>query len=192
VAELRWPGGIDGKVLERATGEVAIELDRGQVRDIEPGAGRMLGLLSVVELPRRLALDFRDVTDEGLAFDTVRGDFQLREGSAYTDNLLLKGPALSVGLAGRTGLVAEDYDQVLVVSGNPSGPLAVAGALAGGPVLGAGVLVLSQLFKGQLEGLARVYYRIGGSWTAPVVERIAAPPTPEASAASVPAEPGGG
>jgi uncharacterized protein (TIGR02099 family) len=192
VADLRWPGGIDGKVLERATGKVGIELDRGQVRDIEPGAGRMLGLLSVVELPRRLALDFRDVTDEGLAFDTVRGDFQLREGSAYTQNLLLKGPALSVGLAGRTGLVAEDYDQVLVVSGNPSGPLTVASALAGGPVLGAGVLVLSQLFKGQLEGLARVYYRIGGSWAAPVVERIAAPPTPEASAASVPAEPTGG
>jgi uncharacterized protein YhdP len=59
-------------------------------------------------------------------------------------------------------------------------------------VLGAGVLVLSQLFKGQLEGLARVYYRINGSWAAPVVERIAAPPMPEASAAGVPAEPTGG
>ena len=47
----------------------------------------------------------------------------------------------------------------MVVSGNPGGPLAVAGALAAGPVVGAGVLVLSQVFKGQLKGLTRAYYR---------------------------------
>ena len=60
----------------------------------------------------------------------------------------------------------------MVVSGNPSGPLAVAGALAAGPVIGAGVLVLSQLFKEQLQGLTRAYYHVSGPWSAPVVERI--------------------
>jgi len=60
------------------------------------------------------------------------------------------------------------------VSGNPTGPLTVAGALAGGPVGAAGVLLLSQLFKGQLQGLTRVYYRVTGPWSNPVVERISA------------------
>ncbi len=52
---------------------------------------------------RRLALDFSDLTDKGLAFDTVRGDFDLRDGNAYTDNVLVKGPAAEIGLnwAGR-------------------------------------------------------------------------------------------
>ena len=45
-------------------GNLSLELERGQLRTVKPGAGRMLGLLSVTELPRRLALDFRDVTDE--------------------------------------------------------------------------------------------------------------------------------
>ena len=64
----------------------------------------------------------------------------------------MKGPAVDIGVAGRTGLATEDYDQTIVVSGNPSGPLVVAGALAAGPVVGAGVLVLSQLFKDSCRG----------------------------------------
>jgi uncharacterized protein YhdP len=155
-------------------GTLRLELERGQLRGVKPGAGRILGLMSVVELPRRLALDFRDVTDEGLAFDTVRGDFEVRGGSAYTRNLLLKGAAVDIGVVGRTGLAAQDYDQTVVVSGNPSGPITLAGALAAGPVGAAGALLFSQLFKGQLQGLARVYYRVTGSWSDPVVERISA------------------
>ena len=138
------------------------------MRDVEPGAGRMLGLLSVAQLPRRLALDFSDVTDKGLAFDTVQGDFELRDGNAYTQNLLLKGPAVGHRHRRAHGARAEDYDQTVVVSGNPGGPLAVAGALAGGPVVGAGVLLFSQVFKGQLQGLTRGYYQITGPWAAPV------------------------
>jgi uncharacterized protein YhdP len=174
-ANLLWDGGPAADAIGRMDGTLRIALDDGQLREVKPGAGRMLGLMSVVELPRRLALDFRDVTEKGLAFDKVRGDFELRKGDAYTQNLLLKGPAVDIGIVGRTGLAKEDYDQTLVVSGNPSGPLTVAGALAAGPVVGAGVLVLSQLFKGQLQGLTRVYYHVSGSWSNPVVQRIAAP-----------------
>jgi uncharacterized protein YhdP len=164
-------------------GSVHVELEKGQLRNVEPGAaGRVLGLMSVVELPRRLALDFRDVTDEGLAFDSVRGDFEVRDGNAYTQNLLLTGTAVDIGVAGRTGLASQDYDQTVIVSGNPGGPLTVAGALAAGPVVGAGVLVLSQLFKGQLKGLTRAYYRVTGPWAAPVVERISAPGQPDPAA----------
>jgi uncharacterized protein (TIGR02099 family) len=173
-ASLSWSGGPSEDALARMDGNVRIELERGQLRDVKPGAGRMLGLLSVVELPRRLTFDFRDVTEEGLAFDRVRGDFELRAGNAYTQNLLLKGAAVDVGVVGRTGLVTQDYDQTVVVSGNPSGPITVAGALAGGPVGAAGALLISQLFKGQLAGLASVYYRVTGPWDAPKVERITA------------------
>ena len=112
----------------------------------------------------------------------MRGDFEVRAGNAYTQNLLLKGPAIDMGIVGRTGLGAEDYDQTIVVSGNPTGPLAVAGVLAAGPVIGAGVLVLSQLFKDQLQGLTRAYYHVSGPWAAPVVQRISAPAENEAAA----------
>jgi uncharacterized protein YhdP len=180
-ASLWWPGGPSMDVLKTMDGTLRVALQDGRLRDIEPGAGRMLGLLSVAQLPRRLSLDFRDVTEEGLAFNSVRGDFEVRAGNAYTQNLLLKGPAIDMGIVGRTGLGAEDYDQTIVVSGNPTGPLAVAGVLAAGPVIGAGVLVLSQFFKDQLQGLTRAYYHVSGPWAAPVVQRIAAPAGDEAA-----------
>jgi len=104
----------------------------------------------------------------------VTGDFEIRDGNAYTQNLLLKGPALDIGIVGRAGLVAQDYDQTIVVSGNPTGAATVAGALALGPIGAAGGLLLSQVFKGQLQGLARVYYRVTGPWAHPDVERVSA------------------
>jgi uncharacterized protein YhdP len=39
-------------------------------------------------------------------------------------------------------------------------------------VVGAAVLLFTQVFKQPLKGLARGYYRITGSWDNPTVERI--------------------
>jgi uncharacterized protein (TIGR02099 family) len=172
--DLSWLGAPTAESLAQVAGHVQLSLDKGQVVGLKPGAGRVLGLSSIAELPRRLALDFSDLTDKGLAFDTVRGDFDLRDGNAYTENVLLKGPAAEIGLIGRVGLKNKDYDQIAVVTGNVGNSLSVplAGALVGGPVGFAAVLLFQQVFKQPLKGLARGYYRITGSWDNPAVERI--------------------
>jgi uncharacterized protein (TIGR02099 family) len=169
--DLSWAGAPTADALSEAVGHVQLSLDKGQVVGLKPGAGRLFGLTSVAALRRRLALDFSDLTDKGLAFDTVRGDFDLREGSARTDNVLVKGPAAEIGLIGRVGLKNKDYDQTAVVTGNVGNSLPLA-ALVGGPVLAGAVLVFTQVFKQPLKGLARGYYRITGSWDNPIVERI--------------------
>ena len=169
---LAWPGPPRRDALEHASGSLRIEAEDGQVLNVEPGAGRVLGLMSLAALPRRLALDFSDLTDKGLAFDSITGDFELRNGTAFTDNLLLRGPAAEVGIAGRTDLGAREYDQTAVVTGNLGASLGVAGALAGGPAVGAALLLFSQIFKEPLKGITRGYYRISGSWEEPVIERI--------------------
>jgi uncharacterized protein (TIGR02099 family) len=171
-ADLTWPGGFTGNILEHASGAMSVSAEGGQIVNLEPGAGRVLGLFSIAALPRRLALDFSDLTEKGLAFDTVHGDFELRDGHAYTSNLLLRGPAVEIGVAGRTGFATRDYDQTAVVTGNLGASLPVAGALAGGPAIGAAVLLFSQVFKEPLKGLTRGYYRITGPWDNPNVERI--------------------
>jgi len=178
--DLSWAGAPTSQALSDATGEVQLSLDKGQVTGLKPGAGRLMGLTSLAALPRRLALDFSDLTDKGFAFDTVRGDFDLRDGSAYTDDVQVVGPAAEIGLVGRVGLKSRDYDQTAVITGNLSSSLPFA-AFAGGPVIGGAVLVATQVFKQPLKGLARGYYRITGSWDNPTVERIK---SADASAAS--------
>jgi uncharacterized protein YhdP len=102
----------------------------------------------------------------------VHADFELRDGNAYTQNLLLSGPQAEVGIIGRTGLRTRDYDQIAVITGDIGGSLSVAGVVVGGPVVGAAVLAFSRLFKEPLKGVTRRYYRITGPWDDPLVERI--------------------
>jgi uncharacterized protein YhdP len=169
--DMSWLGAPSATALSLATGHVQVALDKGQITGLKPGAGRVMGLASIAALPRRLALDFSDLTDKGFAFDTVRGDFELHDGSAFTDDVLVKGPAAEIGLIGRVGLKNKDYDQTAVVTGNVSSSLPLA-AFAAGPVIGGAVLIFTQVFKQPLKGLARGYYRITGSWDNPTVERI--------------------
>jgi uncharacterized protein (TIGR02099 family) len=172
--DLTWEGAPTTAALAQVIGRVQLSMEKGQVTGIKPGAGRALGLASIAALPRRLALDFSDLTDKGLAFDSVHGDFDLRDGNAYTDNVLLKGPAAEIGLIGRVGLKNRDYDQTAVVTSSVGNSISipVASTLVCGPVCGAAALLFTQVFKQPLKGLARGYYRITGSWDNPTVERI--------------------
>ena len=171
-AHLTWPGPPEAKAIERLSGQLEISADDGELTAVEPGAARVFGLMSLAHLKRRLALDFNDLTGEGLAFDTLRGTFRLTNGDVYTDNLTLRGSAAEIGLAGHTNLKNRTYDQTAVVTGQLGASLGVAGALAGGPVVGAALLLFSQVFKEPLKGVTRGYYRITGSWDDPQVRRI--------------------
>jgi uncharacterized protein (TIGR02099 family) len=147
-ASLSWPGAPEISALGRLSGRLEIAAKDGELTEVEPGgAGRMLGLMSLGHLPRRLALDFGDLTGKGLAYDTLRGTFQLTDGDAYTDNLTLRGSAAEIGIAGRTSLRHRTYDQTAVVTGQLGASLGVGGALLGGPVVGAALLVFSQVFR---------------------------------------------
>ena len=116
--QLRWHDGLDDTILERLQGHTHVQVKDGQILNVQPGAGRVFGLLSVANLPRRLALDFHDLTDKGFAFDSIQGDFDFRDGNAFTNNVVIKGPAADIGLVGRTGFKAQDYDQIAVVTGH--------------------------------------------------------------------------
>jgi uncharacterized protein YhdP len=172
-ADLTWDGGPDRDFLYRADGRFSVDLKDGTVTSLEPGGGRLLGVLSVTALPRRLALDFRDVTDEGLAFDSLRGDFTVDDGNVYTCNLGLEGNVADMGIVGRAGLSAEDYDQLAVVRPHVSNLFALPATVVGGPAAGAAILLFSQIFRKPLSQLGESYYRVTGSWEDPQVKQLA-------------------
>lgn len=169
--DLFWPGGPSDDFLNVAGGRVVVNLDKGQFLPVEPGGGRFVGLLSIAALPRRLGLDFSDVTDKGLAFDQVKGEFRLDKGNAFTCNLGLEGPVTDVGILGRVSIRDRSYDQLAVVRPHVSDVLAV-GGFVGGPVIGSTVLLISQIFRKPLSSLGESYYRVSGGWDEPVVNKV--------------------
>jgi len=145
----------------------------------------LMGLLNITALQRRLTLDFRDLFQKGLGFDSVTGRFELRDGSLHTQDLTIKSPSSLIEITGRTGIVARDYDQVVSVTPSLQSALPIAGVVAGGPVAGAAMLVVQGLVGKQFDKIGRVRYSVRGPWADPMVERIegqapgtSAPPGP--------------
>ncbi len=182
-----WPGAPGAFALANVTGTLEISVDKGRILDVDPGAGgRLFGLLSLREIPRRLSLDFSDLFKSGMTFTAINGTFELRDGNAYTEDLTISSPAAEIGISGRTGLRDKDYDQQMVVTPRAGVTLPVVGALAGGPVGAAAGLVMQGLIGKQINQAARSRYQVEGSWEKPQIRLLgrdkpgaAAKPQPE-------------
>jgi uncharacterized protein (TIGR02099 family) len=168
-----WPGGPSALSLATMDGTLSIHVSDGRIPEASsPGVGRLLGLVSLAELPRRLTLDFGDVFGKGLAFDSIAGDFHLADGNATTDNLKIAGSAANISITGRTGLRAHDYDQEMRVVPHVGNSLPLVGAVVGGPIgAAAGFAVQGLLGKG-LNKAASARYRVTGTWDKPVMTLI--------------------
>ena len=172
-AELRadWAGGWPDFALERLMGELRIKVGRGQLLAVEPGMGRMVGLLNLQTLLRRFTLDFNDLIQPGLHFDQISGQIALARDQAHSQNLVLEGPAVRIQAEGGIDLRQQTYDQRLTVTPKLNGALPVAGVIAGGPVGGAAALVAERLLQKGIQNLTGHEYRLRGSWQAPILER---------------------
>ncbi|MGH8598609.1 MAG: YhdP family protein, partial [Gammaproteobacteria bacterium] len=175
--EAAWPGTPADFTLDRLDGKLGLKVAKGRFLDIEPGSGRLFGLLSLQTLPRRLSFDFADLFQKGFAFDKIDGWFELAAGNAYTNNLFMEGPSAKIEISGRTGLAQKDYDQRAIVTPALSKSIPLASALFGpaGIGVGAAIYLGQKLFKeipNQVDRFLQKNYAITGSWDDPKVERL--------------------
>ncbi len=180
--DLSWHGAPYAISIDNVNGDASIDLgkgrivDVGQASDAQMGIGRMLSIFSLQTIPRRLMFDFSDLFQKGYSFDNVRGNFELRQGSAYTTNLAFDGPIARVGINGRIGLQKKDYDFTLSVTPYVSSGLPIAaGLLTGGPIGGAAALALSTVLGSAVSKAATYYYSVKGPWNNPSWQSIDVP-----------------
>jgi len=168
-----WPGAPAAFALSQLNGQVEFSVVGGNISTASAGGGRLLGLLSVQALPKRLALDFRDVFDSGFTFDEAAGTFEMKNGTATTDDVLLRSSSANISVSGRTDLVAREYDQLLTIRPGVGNTLPIIGALAAGPGGAAAGLALQGLLQEQLAEATQVRYSVTGSWDDPKFETVA-------------------
>ncbi len=167
-----WPGSPAAFALSRLNGQIEFSVVDGNITNASAGSGRLLGLLSIQALPKRLSLDFRDVFDSGFSFDEAAGTFAMENGTATTDDMLLKSSAASISISGSTDLVEQQYDQLLTIKPGLGNTLPIIGALAGGPVGAAAGLALQGLLHKEIGEALQVQYTITGDWDDPVFEAV--------------------
>jgi len=168
-----WPGSPGEFALATLSGSLKAEVGEGRMLDVEPGgSGRILGLLSLAEIPRRLTLDFSDFFKKGFAFNTVKGDFSFSDGVARTDNMHIDGPAAEIRVSGSTQMRDKLYDQRVEVLPKAGGVLPAIGFLVGGPAGAAVGAVAQGVFNKPLKQSTRVVYHVSGPWDKPVVKVV--------------------
>lgn len=180
LAELdaHWSGSPINFALAKLSGTLDVWVGEGRFLELSPGAGRLFGLLSLRELPRRLALDFSDFFSSGMSFSEIKGSFDFQSGNAFTKNMLIKAPAADISITGRTGLSARDYEQVAQVRPKV-GMLPLVGAIAAGPAGAAAGLLAQGVLEGEKTLAAE--YTIRGTWEAPEVLKTATARDPKKS-----------
>ena len=106
--QVAWLGSPLALDYPSMSGSFHVNVEAGQFLKADPGLAKLLGVLSLQSLPRRLALDFRDVFTEGFAFDFVRGDITIQQGIAATNNLQMKGVNAAVLMEGKADIATRN------------------------------------------------------------------------------------
>lgn len=172
---LNWNGSPHDFDFPTLGGNLVLDASRGQFVKLDPGIGKLLGILSLQALPRRITLDFRDIFSEGLVFDAIIGAMKIQRGVASTDNLRIQSPSAQVVMSGTVDLARETQNLKVRVSPHLSDGVSIAGALLGGPVAGVAAFIAQKLLKDPLDQIAGFDYRITGTWSDPQVAKVEAP-----------------
>lgn len=184
-ADLTWlQAGLMPRMAE-INGDVHADLGKGTLLKVNPGVGRLLGLMNIESLLRRVRLDFRDVLSQGLAFNTLTSVARLQGGMLNVDSLMLAGPAVDVALHGKANLQSEALNLSVRVEPSLSGGVAVAGAIVN-PLVGLSLLVLQQVFSNPVGKMLSYTYNVGGTWSKPVVRSSDVVPVVDVPVVDVP------
>lgn len=169
---LSWAGSPLAPDFASLDGQLRLDLGAGQFLHADPGGARLLGVLSLQALPRRLALDFRDLFQEGFVFDSIDGDLVVTRGVAATDNLRVRGMQATVLLQGQADLRRETQDVRVHVVPNFDAAGAALATMAINPAIGLGTLFAQWALREPLIAANTRELHITGPWAEPNVQRI--------------------
>jgi uncharacterized protein YhdP len=190
--QLAWQGSPLTIDYASLSGHAHVDIEAGQFLKVDPGAARLLGVLSLQSLPRRLALDFRDLFDEGFPFDSFAGDLKIAQGVAHSNNLRMRGVQAAVLMEGQADLARETQDlRVVVVPEINAGTASLAYAIIN-PAVGLGTFLAQMFLRRPFMQANTREFHVTGPWADPKVDRVERaadavmpdldPPEPPASA----------
>ena len=121
----------------------------------------------------------------------MRGDINIDQGIASTNNLQMKGVNAAVLMEGRADLARETQDLKVVVVPEINAGTASLVATAINPAIGLGTFLAQMFLREPLMKAATQEFHVDGSWTDPRVTKVqrSVPPTTASGAPAAPVEP---
>jgi uncharacterized protein YhdP len=165
--------------LSTMNGFMTIELGQGRIVDLGQASGakmdvgRMLSIFSLQTIPRRVSFDFSDIFQKGYSFDSMQGDFNFRDGNAFTSNSRIEGTVANVVMNGRIGFKDKDYDLALSIMPHVTSSIPVAATLITlNPLVGVAAWAVNKVTSPIISKATSYTYAINGPWNNPNWETI--------------------
>lgn len=172
-----WSGALLDFHLTKVTGQMAISFKNGRITNLSPeteeklGLGKLLSILSLQTIPRRLKLDFSDLSKAGYSFDQFKGNFDVVNGVMTTKNSYIDGPVAYASMKGNLDIAKQLYDVDLKISPHITASLPVVATIAGGPIVGFATWVASRIINQGMQKISGYTYKVSGPWGQPMVEQ---------------------
>ena len=168
---LSWAGNPQSIDYPTLSGHLDFKAYRGQFLRAEPGAARLIGILSMQSW---LTLDFRELFGRGFAFDLVECPVDIANGTMTTKNFRMRGPSAQVQMDGQVDLVNETQDLHARVEPSVGNSISSILAVVVNPIWGLGAFILDKILKNPVGQALTFEYRVTGTWEKPVPERLKA------------------
>ncbi|MGQ3892289.1 YhdP family protein [Legionella sp. CNM-4043-24] len=173
-----WPGAFQDFALASLSGQTQILFKNGRITSLSPeteeklGLGKLLSILSLQTIPRRLKLDFSDLSHKGYSFDQFKGSFSIAKGLMSTSDSFIDGPIAYASMKGSLDIARQLYDLNLHISPHVTASLPIVATIAGGPIAGVATWIASKIINQGMQKVSGYTYRVTGPWRQPVVEQV--------------------
>lgn len=167
-AKVKWP--INKKVIhfKDLSGEIIINLDDGRLNinrglsNKEEYFGKLISILNVAAIPKRLTLDFKDITTTDFIFEKMAGNIYLEQNNYHTNNLNIVTTSALFGIDGNINKNTKIVDFKLSVIPKLTGGIPLVALIAGGPVAGIAALAANTLIGDNINKLSMKEFLIKG------------------------------
>jgi uncharacterized protein YhdP len=165
-----WTGSPLDFAIESFNGTSQVKLSDGYLAEV-PDQARAFSLLSLQSLVRKLKFDFRDIFSDGMFYDSIKGDFEVKNGIVYTDNTFMKGAAGDLSIKGNTNLNDQVLDYKMSYKPNLTSSLpAIAWIATLNPLTFIGALALDGVITSQV--VSEYKMEVTGPIDLPVVKVV--------------------
>ncbi|ERB62235.1 hypothetical protein N779_27480, partial [Vibrio coralliilyticus OCN008] len=170
-SKVEWDGSPWSMKVNTLQGHVSTKLGKGQISDVS-GAARLLGLFSLDSIIRKMQLDFSDVFDNGMAFDSISGSGEIKNGIFLTNDIKMDAVAGDMSIKGLANLNSRTVDAEVNFVPDITSGIPVLTAFAVTPQTALYVLAITTVISPVVEVFTQVNYEVKGPLDAPVVKEL--------------------
>lgn len=169
---LIWQGAPWTMDMANVSGTINAYFKKGRFLKADPGVGRLAGLLTLQNLPRRLNLDFKDTFGEGFLFDKVNFSAKINQGQLTLDSFLMRSPLAKIMGTGEVSLSKQTQALRFIIKPEINAGSASLLYIGINPVIGLSTLAAQWLLRKPLMDSLKVMYDVTGSWIDPQINTV--------------------